>query len=53
MVCSGLAVSFGTTLDLPGGITAADEDLVRFTGAVFAMVLEALGIRRTSARGPS
>lgn len=37
---SGLVLSFDTTLALAGGITAADEDLVRFTGAVFQVVFD-------------
>lgn len=37
---NGLLLSFDTTVNLPGGITAADEDLVEWDGSGYAMLLD-------------
>ena len=37
---NGLVLSFDTDVSLPGGITAADEDLVRVVGSTYTMVLD-------------
>ncbi|MFK7896357.1 MAG: hypothetical protein AB8G23_10995 [Myxococcota bacterium] len=37
---SGLILSFDTTASLPGGITVADEDLVRWTSGSYAVVMD-------------
>ena len=36
MVGGELVLSFDTTTELPGGLTIADEDLIRFDGVVFS-----------------
>jgi hypothetical protein len=36
----GLLLSFDTTVDLGGGVTAADEDLVRWDGATFTLIFD-------------
>jgi PEP-CTERM motif len=48
-VNGGLLLSFDTDVSLPGGITAADEDLVRHSGGAFTLVLDgsAAGIDRS------
>jgi len=38
-----LLLSFDTTVDLGGGLVAADEDLVRFDGVSFSMAFDASG----------
>jgi hypothetical protein len=38
-----LLLSFDTTVALPGSLVAADEDLVRFDGTVFSMILDGSG----------
>ncbi len=44
----GLVLSFDTDVSLPGGITAADEDLVKVVGSTYTMVLDgsAVGMDR-------
>lgn len=37
---TGLLLSFDTTVSLPGGVVAADEDLVFWDGASFSMALD-------------
>jgi len=37
---TGLLLSFDTTVDLPGGVIADDEDLVRFDGANFSLAFD-------------
>lgn len=37
---NGLIVSFDTDVSLPGGITAADEDLVKVIGSTYTMVFD-------------
>ena len=37
---NGLVLSFDTDVSLPGGITAADEDLVKLVGSTYTMVLD-------------
>lgn len=46
---NGLIVSFDTDVSLPGGITAADEDLVKVIGSTYTMVFDGstLGIDRS------
>ncbi|MEZ4331352.1 MAG: PEP-CTERM sorting domain-containing protein [Myxococcota bacterium] len=45
---NGLLLSFDTDVALPGGLTVADEDLVKFDGASFTLALDgsAAGIDR-------
>lgn len=46
---NGLILSFDTDVSLPGGITAADEDLVKVIGSTYTMVFDGstLGIDRS------
>ncbi len=40
----GFLLSFDTTVDLGGGVIAADEDLVRWDGAIFSLALDASAV---------
>lgn len=40
LAASGLLLSFDTTVDLGGGLVAADEDLVEWDGSGFALVFD-------------
>jgi hypothetical protein len=42
-----LVISFDVDVDLPGGVVAADEDLVRFDGATWSMALDASSLALT------
>jgi len=46
---NGLVLSFDTDVSLPGGITAADEDLVKVIGSTYTMVFDGstVGIDRS------
>ena len=44
----GLILSFDTTTSLPGGIIVADEDLVRWDGGSFSVVLDGSTVGMTS-----